>query len=358
MNKNMDARPQVDIIILSYRNFDHIRDCVDSVLASTYRNINIYIVDNDSGEKMVSSIKDRYGRHPKVTIIENRENLGYAEGNNVAMRLARSEYLVLLNNDTVVEPGWLEPLVEKMQVDPKVAACQPKLLNMEDRSVFDYSGAAGGYVDKYGYPFLRGRLLDVVERDTGQYDADAFLDWCSGAAFMVRRSVLGEVGLFDPLLFMYGKENDLCWRMKKCGYRIAFVHNSVVYHAGMGSTRKRPLYRLHMNYRNGMILLLKNLAAGELLTRVPVRILLDLLNVFYFLVFKTLEFPYLSILWAYGELLFMLPKVAASRSRTQALYREKGAMPVKYQTYDTSVIWQYFVNGKKKFSELELKDPV
>lgn len=350
----MNDKPQVDIIILSYRDFGHIKGCVDSVLASTYRDMNIYIVDNDSGREVVDSIKQRYRGRPRVSIIENSENLGYAEGNNVALRLAKSEYIVLLNNDIIVEPGWLEPLLEKMQYDPAIAACQPKLLNLGDRGLFDYSGAAGGYVDRYGYPFLRGRLLDTVERDEGQYDSDAFLDWCSGAAFMVRKSALDEVGLLDPLLFMYGEENDLCWRLKKCGYKIAFAHRSVVYHEGRGSTRKRPLYRLHMNYRNGMILLLKNLTPREMVARLPVRISLDIVNVFYFLVFKTFEFPYLSIIWAYWELLLKLPGIAASRSRTQTLYRRKGVLPVRYQTYDISIIYRYFVLGRRKFSLLGL----
>lgn len=350
----MAANPAVSIMVLSYRNYRHVRDCVDSVLASTCKDFKVYIVDNNSEKAVIEAIRERYGSRPEVEIVENSENLGYAEGNNVGIRLARSEFIVLLNNDTTVEPGWLEPLLEKMKSDPKIAACQPKLLNMEDRSTFDYSGAAGGYIDRYGYPFLRGRLLDTVERDEGQYDSDVLLDWCSGAAFMVRRSALDEVGFFDPLLFMYGEENDLCWRLKKCGYKIAFVHRSVVYHAGRGSTRKRPIYRLHMNYRNGLILLLKNLRAGELLTILPVRVLLDLLNIFYFLIFKTFQFPYLSILWAYWEIAVLAPKIAASRSRTQALYKKRGVSAIRYQTYDISLIYRYFALGRTKFSSLGL----
>lgn len=342
------------IIILSYRNFGHLKECVDSVLASSYRDHRIYIVDNNSEEHVLDAIKKRYGSRPEIEIIANSDNLGYAEGNNVAIRIARSEFMVLLNNDTIVDKGWLEPLLEKME-DPAVAVCQPKLLNMGNRSLFDYSGAAGGYVDRYGYPFLRGRLLDIVEKDEGQYDTDASLDWCSGAAFMVRKSVLDEVGLLDPMLFMYGEENDLCWRIKKCGRKIAFAHASVVYHAGMSSTRKRPLFKLHLNYRNGMILLLKNLSVQELLVRVPVRIALDLVNILYFMLFKTLQMPYVSIIWAYGELLLLLPGIAASRARTQSLYRSKGVTGVKYQTYDISIIWQYFVRGRRKFSELDIK---
>ena len=351
----MSEEPKVGIIILSYRNFWHVRDCVDSVLASTYRDFKIYLVDNGSERPVIDAVKERYGPHPQIEIIENGKNLGYAEGNNVALRLAHSEFIVLLNNDTVVEPGWLEPLLEKME-DPSVGACQPKLLNMGDHSLFDYSGAAGGYIDRYGYPFLRGRILDIVEKDRGQYDTDVLLDWCSGAAFMVRKSALDEVGLFDPMLFMYGEENDLCWRMKKCGYCIRFAHRSVVYHAGMGSTRKRPIFRLHLNYRNGIILLIKNLTVFELISLMPARVLLDLINIFYFIAFKTFQFPYVSIIWAYGELFFLLPKVMRSRAQTQALYRRKKAAGVRYQTYDISIIWQYFIGGKRKFSELKFAE--
>ncbi len=201
MDNKALGSPRVGIIILSYRNFGHVKECVDSVLASSYRDHRIYIVDNNSEEHVLDAIRKRYGSRPEIEIIANGENLGYAEGNNVAIRTARSEFMVLLNNDTIVDKGWLEPLLEKMK-DPSVAVCQPKLLNLEDRSLFDYSGAAGGYIDRYGYPFLRGRLLDIVEKDEGQYDTDASLDWCSGAAFMVRKSVLYEVGLLDNMLFM------------------------------------------------------------------------------------------------------------------------------------------------------------
>jgi GT2 family glycosyltransferase len=345
----------VDIIILSYKYYEHLEKCVDSVLRSTHKNIRIYIVDNNSEGEVVSRIKEKYSGLPQITLIENGRNLGFAEGNNVAMRRATAKYIVVLNNDTIVKPGWLEPMLAVMEAGEKIGACQPKLLNLEDSKKFDYSGAAGGYIDRYGYPFLRGRLLDIVENDEGQYDSDVSLDWCSGAAFMVRKNVLDEVGLLDPMLFMYGEENDLCWRIRKCGYKIVFAHESVVYHAGMGSTRKRPLYRLHLNYRNGMILLLKNFSGKELLTRLPVRIVLDFVNVFYFIIFKTFQLPYVSIIWAYGELLFLLPGIAASRTKTQSLYRAKGVKNVKYQTYDISIIWQYFAGGKRRFSELDTK---
>jgi GT2 family glycosyltransferase len=346
---------EIDIIILSYQNFGHIRNCLDSLLNSDYKRFKVYIVDNNSREDVVSRIKDKYASDPRITLIENKRNLGFAEGNNIALRQARNKYAVLLNNDTVVDPGWLDPMLKKMESDDRIAACQPKILNMRDRSMFDYSGAAGGYIDRYGYPFLRGRILDTIETDSGQYNDDADLDWCSGAAFMVRRSALKEIGLFDPVLFMYGEENDLCWRMKKCGFRMVFAHDSIVYHAGMGSTGKRPLFKLHLNYRNGMILLLKNFTLGELFTRLPVRVILDLVNFLYFLVMKTRQMPYLSILWAYIELVFLLPGIAKSRSETQRLYKKYNAAKVKYQTYDISIIRQYFLLGRKKFNQLVLK---
>lgn len=346
---------EIDIIILSYQNFDHIQNCLDSLLVSNYKHFKVYIVDNNSRGDVVSRIKEKYAFDPRITLIENKRNLGFAEGSNVALRQTKGKYVVILNNDTVVEPDWLEPMLKVMESDDRIGACQPKILNMQDHSRFDYSGAAGGYIDKYGYPFLRGRILDTIEVDTGQYDNDVDLDWCSGAACMVRSSVLREIGLFDPILFMYGEENDLCWRMKKCGYKVVFVNNSVIYHAGMGSTRKRPLFKLHLNYRNGMILLLKNFTLGELLIRLPVRVTLDFVNFFYFLVMKTFQAPYLSILWAYIELALLLPKIVKSRSETQRLYKKYNVTKVRYQTYDISIIYQYFLLKRKRFDQLVLK---
>lgn len=348
------ASIEIDIIILSYQNLEYIKDCVDSVLKSAHGNIRIYIVDNNSGAVIVDEIRRRYAGLLQVILIENKQNLGFAEGNNTALRRVKGKYSVILNNDTVVEPNWLEPMLRVMESDDRTGACQPKILNLRDRSKFDYSGAAGGFIDRFGYPFLRGRILDTIEEDRGQYDDDVNLDWSSGAAFMIRNSVLKQTGFFDPIFFMYGEENDLCWRIKKCGYRIVFCHKSRVYHAGMASSRKRPLFKLHLNYRNGLILLLKNLSPAQLLTVLPARIFLDFANIVYFLVFKFFQFPYLSILWAYAELILLIPNVADSRRKTQNLYKRLGVSTARYQTYGVSIIYQYFILGRKTFGRLKL----
>ncbi|MFH0772369.1 MAG: glycosyltransferase [Candidatus Omnitrophota bacterium] len=345
---------EVDIIILSYQNLEYIKDCLDSVLKSTHSNIRIYIVDNNSSAVIIDEIRRRYAGLPQVILMENKQNLGFAEGNNTALRRVKGKYSVILNNDTVVEPNWLEPMLRIMESDDRIGACQPKILNLRDKSKFDYSGAAGGFIDRFGYPFLRGRILDTIEDDHGQYDDNADLDWCSGAAFMVRNSILKQIGLFDPIFFMYGEENDLCWRIKKCGHRMVFCHNSIVYHAGMASSRKRPLFKLHLNYRNGLIVLLKNLAPAQLLTVLPARIFLDFVNIVYFLMFKFSKFPYFSILWAYAELTLLIPKVINSRKQTQNLYKCLGVCAVRYETYEISVIYQYFILGRKTFGQLKL----
>jgi hypothetical protein len=345
---------KVSIIILSYRNFGYVRDCVDSVLASTYRDFKIYLVDNGSEKPVIDAIRERYGLHPGIELVENGKNLGYAEGNNVALRLARSEYVLLLNNDTVVDRGWLEPMVAMMDGDRGIGACQPKILDINDRARFEYSGAAGGFIDGYGYPFLRGRIFDTVEADNGQYDDDADLDWCSGTAFMVRSIALEKAGLFDPVYFMYGEENDLCWRIRRCGYRMVFAHGSKVYHLGKGSIAARPLYKLHLNHRNGMILLMKNLPLGRLAAVLPARLMLDLINGLFYLVNKPWSFRWISIIWAYLELVIIMPRIAYARRAAQTLYKKCGK-GTRYPAYGISVVYQYFILGRKKFNELKLK---
>jgi len=344
----------VDIIVLSYNNFDYIDRCVASVLHSDHKDIKIYIVDNASKPEVLNRVRASFANLPQVVLIENQKNMGFAEGNNIALRRVKGKYAVILNNDTIVEPGWLGPMINMMESDEGIGACQPKILDMNDRSRFEYGGAAGGFIDTYGYPFLRGRIFDTVETDSGQYDDNAELDWCSGTAFMVRNEVLKEVGLFDPIYFMYGEENDLCWRIRMRGHKIVFAHDSVVYHLGQGSIGARPLFKLHLNYRNSVILLVKNLPPCRLITVLPVRFLLDLVNIVFYLFDKPLSFRWVSILWAYLELIFITPKVASARGVTRLLYKGRGK-DVKYPSYDISIVYQYFFLGRKRFNELPLK---
>lgn len=344
----------VDIIVLSYNNFDHINRCVTSVLSSDHKDIKIYIVDNASKPEVLNRVKAAFARLPRIVLIENKKNLGFAEGNNIALGRVQGKYTVILNNDTIVEPDWLGPMINIMESDELIGACQPKILDMNDRSRFEYGGAAGGFIDTYGYPFLRGRIFGTVEADSGQYDDNAELDWCSGTAFMVRNKVLKEVGFFDPVFFMYGEENDLCWRVRTRGHRIVFAHDSVVYHLGMGSIGARPLFKLHLNYRNSIILLVKNLPPRRLIMVLPVRFLLDLVNIVFYLFDKPLSFRWAGILWAYIELIFISPKVVSARGMTRRLYRGRGK-DVKYPAYNISIVYQYFFLGRKRFNELPLK---
>lgn len=347
-----NCAPEVDVIILSYLDLGRIEKCLDSVLASSYSNFRVLVADNGSGDEVLSRLKQRCREDPRVSLIENKENLGFAAGNNAALKLAGGKYSVVLNNDTIVEGGWLEPMVDIMEKNSHAGACQPKILDIGDPGRFEYAGAAGGFIDRYGYPFLRGRIFDTIESDNGQYNDNAELDWCSGAAFMVRNSVLKEIGLFDPIFFMYAEENDLCWRMKKCGYEILFVFNSVIYHTGMGSIKTKPLFKLHLNYRNCIILLLKNLPLPELIVRLPVRILLDFINAVFFLVNRPLKFRFVSIVWAYLELFLLIPAIARSRDSAQSLYKLHNNAPVRYPRYDISIVYQYFILKKKTFSQL------
>lgn len=347
--------PEIDIIVLSYLESDRLIKCVDSVLMSTYPNIRVFIVDNGSGPEVTARIKDRYSGRAKVVLIENGRNLGYAGGNNIALKIAEGRYCVMLNNDAIVDCNWLEPMVELMEKNPGAGACQPKILNINDPGRFEYAGAAGGYIDIYGYPFMRGRIFDTIESDNGQYDDNAELDWCSGAAFMVRTDVFKKTGFFDPAFFMYAEEIDLCWRIRRCSYSILFVPRSKVYHEGMGSIKNRQIFKLHLNYRNNLILLLKNYSFIHLLSRMPVRMILDCVSAVYFLLNKPAKMRFLAILWAYGELIIMLPRIIYARCSVQRLFKDRCPEPVKYPLFDVNITFQYFILGKKKFNELILR---
>ncbi len=303
--------PEVLVIVLNWNNYHYTKPCLESLLRSTYPNMRVCVVDNGSRRDSVEQMKRDFGT--RVTIIENGCNLGFAEGNNVGLRQARGKYSVMLNNDTQVEPGWLEPMVAVMERDETVSACQPKIRALEDRKSFEYAGAAGGFMDVYGYPFTRGRVFMTIEEDRGQYDDMVEVVWCSGTALLIRNSVLEETGLIDPFFFIYAEEADLCWRMAHCGYRLMCVPSSVVYHAGMGTMRSAPFTKVFYPHRNGIIRLVKNDSWQEQAQYLPVRGLLDCVSIVYYAATHPLQWNHIAVIKAYIMLLFSIPAVLKSR---------------------------------------------
>ncbi len=251
----------VSVIILQYNNTILLDRCLKSLAKTRYKNYEIIIVDNKSSDNSVEFIKKNY---PNLNLIENNQNYGFAKGNNLGVKYANGEFIVFLNNDVEVDPDWLGELVKAIRKDKNIVACQPKVLSLRDKHKFEYAGAGGGFIDKYGYPICRGRVYDNIEEDKGQYNDEIDVFWCCGVCMFIRKNIFNDIGGFDNDFFVYGEEIDLCWRLNLSGYKLKYVPKSVIYHLGRGTAGEKikTWYWLH---RNQALLVLKNYSFKTLL---------------------------------------------------------------------------------------------
>lgn len=266
------AAPRVSIVIVSWNARPLLQKCLPSVLATDYPDFEVIFADNASTDGSAAWIARK---HPTVKIVRHPENWLFCRGNNAALPHATGDLILFLNNDVEVPPGWLRPLVDVMTQHEDVGAVQPKLLQYDDRDRFEYAGAAGGFLDRLGYPFTRGRLFDTMERDHGQYDDARDVFWATGAALLLRRSALDEVGLFDERFEMHMEEIDLCWRLQRNGYRVRVEPESEVYHIGGASLPKGSARKTYYNFRNSLLLLYKNLPPATWRRTFPLRVACD-----------------------------------------------------------------------------------
>lgn len=277
----------VSVIILNWNGAALLEEYLPSVVANTPADkAQVVVADNGSTDSSLKLLAERF---PSVKVIRFPENYGFAEGYNRALALTATPYTVLLNSDVAVPAGWLEPLIDAMERDPQLGACQPKIISYRDRTRFEYAGAAGGFIDRNGYPYCRGRIFDVVEEDHGQYDTQIPVFWASGAALMVRTDLYRQVGGLDARFFAHMEEIDLCWRMQLAGYTIAAVPASEVYHLGGGSLPASNPRKTYLNFRNNLLLLHKNIPARDLRATLLRRRLLDTLAWAKFV--ATFDFP-------------------------------------------------------------------
>jgi len=252
----LNRLPSVAVVILNYNGRTYLERFLPSVLRSTYPRLEVVVADNRSTDGSLDFLRTQ---HPSVRILANPSNEGFAQGYNTALAQVSAEISVLLNSDVEVEPGWIEPVVALMAGDERIAACQPKILDWNAPDRFEYAGAAGGWIDSFGYPFSRGRVFDTCERDTGQYDDPAPVFWATGAAMFVRTAVFLAHGGFDPYFFAHQEEIDLCWRLQRAGYRIYACPASVVRHVGGGTLPQGNPRKTYLNFRNNLVMLWKNL---------------------------------------------------------------------------------------------------
>lgn len=341
--------PCVAVVILNWNGRGFLEQFLPSVCASTYPGLRIVVADNASTDDSVQFVQDRF---PNVELVHNSKNGGFAEGYNEALQKVQADYYVLLNQDVEVTPGWIEPVISLMESRRDIGACQPKICSWKQKDRFEYAGAAGGWMDVLGYPFCRGRLFDVLETDTGQYNQDAEIFWATGAALFIRSALYHEAGGFDPFFFSHMEEIDLCWRLKRMGHRVYCCPASVVYHVGGGSLPQGNPRKVYLNFRNNLLLLYKNLPSGPRLRTIGIRLLLDgIAALRSLLAGRPLELA--AIFRAHRDFYRWL-----ARSRSLKTSLDLPGYPLGHLSgvYRGSIVWNHFVRGIKTFTALGIVD--
>jgi GT2 family glycosyltransferase len=341
------TKVQAAVIILGWNGRKFFEQFLPSVLAHTPREVPIYLADSQSTDDGTAYVRQQF---PAVRILPLNANLGYAGGYNKAVPLVEAEVVVLLNQDVEVTAGWVDRVLPLFEADPRLAAVQPKLRSFAERDRFEYAGAAGGLIDRYGYPFCRGRIFEELESDRGQYDEPADIFWASGTCLFVRKRIFEELQGFDAGFFAHMEEIDLCWRIHQRGDRIAYCPQSVIYHVGGGSLPPATPLKTYLNFRNSLIMLTKNLPPAHLAQALLVRLPLDYAGVLKFLL-QGKPGCAGAILKAHWHFLRGFQRWR-QHWRTAAHPVAPSKMP---GFYNHSIVWQYYVHRRKTVQALGCK---
>jgi GT2 family glycosyltransferase len=331
---------RIAIVILNWNGRKFLERFLPKVLETSRSIADVYVADNGSEDDSVSFLQSNF---PEVKVIENGANLGFTTGYNRALGQIKAEYYVLLNSDIEVAENWIEPIIKLMDSDKTIAACQPKILSYHNPKMFEYAGAAGGFIDRYGYPFCRGRIFQSIEQDSGQYDDVTEIFWATGACLFVRADLYNKVGGLDDDFFAHMEEIDLCWRLKHLGYKIMYCGESKIYHIGGGSLDKSAPRKTYLNIRNNSTLLYKNLPKNELYPVFVARFFLDLLAAFKFLVdggfkhFAAVSRAHIGFYFSYKK----------NREKRRQINHWQVS-----QIYQGNIAIDHFFRRKKKFSQL------
>lgn len=339
---------RIAIVILNWNGAAMLRRYLPTVVANAGEDAVVCVADNASTDDSLYLLRTEF---PMCRVIELDKNWGFADGYNKALENIDAEYYVLLNSDVEVPQGWLTPLVEFMDSHPDVAACQPKLLSVADKASFEYAGACGGFIDRYGYPFCRGRIFDVVEKDHGQYDEPAEIFWATGAAMMVRATDYKAVGGLDGRFFAHNEEIDLCWRLRLAGRKIYCIPSSHVYHVGGGTLPKANPMKTFLNFRNNLTMLYKNLPDSELRSVMRVRCFLDYVAALEMLLLKRNVSDFKAVVCARRA--FRKWKKDFQQDREQIQMTATNKIIPERRCF--MLLWQYYVKGRKTFSELSVQ---
>ncbi len=333
---------KVAVVILNYNGKKFLEEFLPNVIANTNAEMaEIVVADNASTDGSVAFMQERF---PSIRLIVNDFNGGFATGYNLALKQIEAEYFVLLNSDIEVTPQWIEPVIELMDSDPNIAACQPKILSYYDKEKFEYAGASGGFIDKYGYPFCRGRVFQHLEEDHGQYDDACEVFWATGACMFVRADLYLQHGGLDDSFFAHMEEIDFCWRMKNLGFKIYCCPQSRVYHIGGGTLPKSSARKTYLNFRNNLSLLYKNLPSNRVFWTIAYRIVLDWVAALKFLCGGGLK-DYWAVIRAHFAFYRRIP----------SLRKVRKGLPKQLvgQVYQRNIVFENFLRGKKLYSELD-----
>ena len=341
MSVSQPTKPLVSVIILNWNGLHHLKTYLPSVVGTSYPQLEIILADNNSEDESLAFVSEHF---PDVRIVKHDKNYGYCKGNNLAAKHANGELIVFLNNDVRVTPDWLGHLTDLFLKYPNLAAVQPKILSDRNPDYFDYAGAAGGQLDKLGYPWCRGRIFDSVEKDLGQYNQyPNRIFWASGAAFCIKAEVFEKAGGFDEHFGMHMEEIDLCWRLQRMGYEIRIQPDSVVYHYGGGTLGMGDPRKVYYNFRNSLAMLTKNERPASLLPVLLGRLALDTIAGLRFLL--TGDTASHKAVWnAYRDFYSNLPYWLKIRGKLEDLHQSD----MLYGFGPNSIVWDYYITGRRK----------
>lgn len=328
------------VVILNWNGRKFLEKFLPSVITFSKEDAEIIIADNASSDDSLEFMQKEY---PEIRVIKNAENGGFSKGYNDALSQIDADFYVLLNSDIEVTPHWIKPIITLMESDKSIAVCQPKLLSYAEPQKFEYAGAAGGFIDKYGYPFCRGRIFQNLETDNGQYDNVCEIFWASGAAMFVRADLYHKYGGLDNDFFAHMEEIDFCWRLKNEGYKVMYCPDSKVFHVGGGTLPKNNSKKTYLNFRNNFYLLYKNLPSDKLFKVFIIRLLLDFVAGIKFLTeggYKDL----FAVVKAHFSFYFSLKK---NYKKRKSISHTKVS-----EMYNGNIVWEHYIRKKKLFSEL------
>jgi len=333
------------IVILNWNGLGFLKMFLGTVLLySADDETSVFVADNGSTDGSAEWISENFN---DVKLIKLNSNHGFAGGYNLALNQIDAKYFVLLNSDIEVTKDWLKPLVGFMDNNPDVASCQPKILSYYQKDHFEHAGAAGCFIDKFGYPFCRGRIINKVEKDTGQYDDTINVFWSSGACMIVKSEAWKKCGGFDADFFAHMEEIDLCWRFHKAGYRVCFLPESVIYHVGGGTLSYSSPFKTYLNFRNSLFLLYKNLPDSKLNSILFIRRILDGLAAFYFLLQGS--FKSVAAVWkAHMDYYKAVDKLREKRKVVQKL----GLNDAQDTILNKSIVFEFYVKGNNTYKSL------